>query len=138
MLNAKQHRVIAALLVERTDKAAALVADIPYATLRRWLNEPEFKSELAAQQSQIVAVVVNRITAAADILSKRVLDIADNPNLPIGDLIKLVTWALPFAIELNDREALLARIADLEKAHQRPNDPWTVIEGGTPCQKQLP
>jgi hypothetical protein len=136
MLTPTQTRCIAALLVERTEKAACLVAGVSDRTLRRWQQEKEFQEALAAEQSKLVAGVVNQIIGASAVLARRLHELADNPNLPTDEVIKLITWALPLAVELHDRQALLARIATLEKLHDNPAPQWRTIEGDT-CQKQI-
>jgi hypothetical protein len=135
----RQSKAVAALLVSRTDREAAEKAGVSPKAIQRWRQIPEFAAAIQSEQDQIVDVVSARILASAELLSKRALNLADNINVELGDLIKLVQFVLPFAVEMHDRKALLARIATLEQMHNRTKEPWEkTIEGEIPCQKLLP
>lgn len=57
---------IAALLTEPTVEAAAAKAGIAAATLRRWLQRPEFLAAYRAARRRVVESAIARLQAAAE------------------------------------------------------------------------
>ena len=102
-LSVTQTRAISALLVSKTDKAAARLAGVSPGSIQKWRQMPEFAEALASEQDAILKSVAGNVTLAAENLAKRVLDLSDNPNVEISDLIKLVQFAIPFAVQVNER-----------------------------------
>ena len=102
-LSIAQTRAISALLVSKTDKAAARLAGVSPSSIHALPQITEFAEALAAQQDAILKAVAGNVTLAAENLAKRVLHLSDNPNLEIGDLIKLVQFTLPFAVQVAER-----------------------------------
>lgn len=102
-LSIAQTRAISALLVSKTDKAAARLAGVSPSSIQGWRQITEFAEALAAEQDAILKAVAGNVTLAAENLAKRVLHLSDNPNLEIGDLIKLVQFTLPFAVQVAER-----------------------------------
>ena len=64
-LTSKQEAVIAALLTEPTQAAAAAKAGVSEATVGRWLRLAPFRSAYRACRRQLVEAAVGRIQAAA-------------------------------------------------------------------------
>ena len=102
-LSIAQTRAISAILVSKTDKAAARLAGVSPSSIQGWRQIPEFAEALAAEQDAILKAVAGNVTLAAENLAKRVLHLSDNPNIEIGDLIKLVNFVLPFAVQVAER-----------------------------------
>lgn len=61
-----KRRAIAALLVERTNRAAAKVARVSERSLARWLKEPDFQEELRSQEAALVEHATRRLTSLQD------------------------------------------------------------------------
>jgi DNA-binding transcriptional regulator YdaS (Cro superfamily) len=123
-LSTLQTKAISALLISKTDKAAARLAGVSPKAIQKWRQIPEFAQALEAEQQAILRAVSGNVIGAAENLAKRVMHLSDNPNLEIGDLIRLVSFVLPFAIELSDRTGLAAKLEKLEKLHAKPEPAW--------------
>jgi hypothetical protein len=123
-LSVLQTRAISAILVSKTDKAAARLAGVSPKMIQKYRQIPEFAEALAAEQDAILSAVTGNIVVASEHLARRVFELSTNPNIQVTDLIKLVQFALPFAIELSDRTGLAAKLEAMEKLHKKPEPDW--------------
>ena len=65
-LNRRQLRTLAALMTSATMLEAARVAGISDRTLRRWMQEDEFRQALQARQSEVLAHSTRRLAALTE------------------------------------------------------------------------
>lgn len=64
-LSARQEKALAALLAGPTHKAAAATAGVSEATLRRWLQQPEFKAAYRQARLNVLEHAVGRLQQVA-------------------------------------------------------------------------
>jgi hypothetical protein len=121
-LSRKQSAAIAALLVERTVKAAAKRAGVHEATLRNWIAFPPFAEAFRRAADAVMAGAANRLQAmtdrAADVLGQglyasRPADRLDAAKILFGHVTRL-TELLNFGERVERLEATLARVTGTE------------------------
>jgi hypothetical protein len=113
-LSRKQSSAIAALLVEKTIRAAADRVGCHEHTIRQWLTKPEFAAAFRAASDAVMAGASNRLQAltdrACDVLAAN-LD-AEKP----GDQLRAAETILTHVTKLAEVLDIGKRIAELEAA----------------------
>jgi len=130
-LSQLQFRVVQSLLIERSISAVAIVCECTPRAIQKWLKDDlEFQKELRLARAQCITQIATQVAGAASILTRRLHELSDNPNLDVGSTCDLIKFVLPFAVQLNDREQLLSRIAELEAdSTDKLQTDWHTIEG---------
>ena len=112
----KMEEAVAALLSQRNQDEAARSISVGPATLRRWIQLPEFQAALRKARrnaySQTVARLQQASSAAASLLLKIVVDtnVAASTRVRAAEIVLDKTAK---AIEIEDIEA---RVSELERA----------------------
>jgi hypothetical protein len=124
---AKKLKAVAACLSERNQGAAAIAAGMSVRSLRDLQSDPEFISLLADAKAHILASTTNAIVAASIRAVEVLHEALDDINTPAISK----QWAVSLALNLTEnahvREALEARIAQLENTAKLTVE-WEVME----------
>jgi hypothetical protein len=96
-LSRNQERAIAALLGERTVKAAAEKAGVAYRTLKGWLRLPAFSAAYRQARRDLLEGAVGRIQAAAGTAVDTLLHVAQN-GAKDGDRVRAAVALLDHAL----------------------------------------
>lgn len=122
-LGRKQEEAIAALLSQRNTEEAARSIGVASRTLYRWMQEPAFSAAFRdsrrASFSPAIARIQTMTTAAVSTLGKVLVD----PNAPAASRVRAATSILEQAAKAIEFEDLEARLATLEQAAKRDEDP---------------
>jgi len=112
-LRRKQEALIAALLTEPTQAAAAAKASVGEATMQRWLHLPEFQAAYRQARRSLVESAIGRLQQGA----QKAVETLER-NLTCGQPATEVRAAMGFldhavqAVELMD---LVTRVEELER-----------------------
>lgn len=113
-LSSNQRKALAALLENRTIAAAAEACGLNEKTLRRYLQDPFFKSELAQQESAIIDQVGRSLISGQLIALKTLFDIMTNGESESARRLAASTW-MDFSLRWRELK-IEARLAALEAA----------------------
>ena len=112
----KKEQAIAALLAHRNVEEAAKAAGISVATLKRWMQVPEFKAAYLQARREVVFQTNARMQqnsgAAAAVLFKLMAD----PTTPASVRARTAQCVLECANKSLDLEDMEVRLAALERA----------------------
>lgn len=114
---------MAALLSERTTRAAAAEAGVSERVAWRWLGEPTFRAALAERQDAVLAAVTTGLADDAQEARAVLCDLMADPDTPAGVRARCAVAILDLALRLTelltlaDRVAALERMATNETAH---------------------
>ena len=115
-LSTKQKRAIAALLSQKSVRAAALSAAVGERTLYRWLSDAEFRAALAAAEGDAIDQATRRLIAmtgkAADELQAILTDLDSTPSVRL----RAIELIFANALRLRELRNVEERLAALEKA----------------------
>ena len=111
-LTARQERALPILASASSIAEAARLSDIGRRTLHRWLDDPDFRDELARlheeaadlARSQLQGVMLQAVLALADSLQ--------DPNPEIR--LRAIRTALDYSVKVNDIERLRKELHALE------------------------
>ncbi len=111
-LTARQKRALPILASASSIAEAARLSDVGRRTLHRWLNDPDFRDELARlhkdaadlARSQLQSVMLQAVLALADSLQ--------DPNPEIR--LRAIRTALNYSVKVNDIESLREELQTLE------------------------
>ncbi len=122
ILTPPKYRAIAALLTCDTQLEAAKEAHVNPRSIRLWMNDPEFVTELAYQRAMVVdaaaTIVIRGMTKAA----KELVKLAETARSETARVAACRTL-LEFAKDYNDQAHLMVRLAQLEAdAHAMTNE----------------
>jgi hypothetical protein len=119
----KKEQAIAALLAHRTVEEAAKAVDISVATLKRWMQVPEFKAAHLQARREVVFQTNARMQqnsgAAAAVLFKLMAD----PTTPASVRARTAQCILENANKSLDLEDMEVRLAALERASEESRNP---------------
>jgi hypothetical protein len=107
-----------ALLSERSILAAAKRAKVSERTIRRWLEEPEFKAEYDKARRAVFDVGINRVqalTAKAINTLDALLDASKFPSVQLGAARTIAE----IGIHERDAETIMRKLDEVEAAMQR-------------------
>ena len=111
-LSARQKRALPILASASSIAEAARLSDVGRRTLHRWLDDPDFRDELARlhknaadlARSQLQGVMLQAVLALADSLQ--------DPNPEIR--LRAIRTALNYSVKVNDIESLREELQTLE------------------------
>jgi hypothetical protein len=107
-------RAVAAVLTTETHAEAATVANVSERSLRRWLNLPSFRTELARQRTRVldgaITVLVRGSTRAAEALVE--MAVTDTKATPTK--VAAARAVLDLALRATELGDVIARIETLE------------------------
>lgn len=115
-LTARQEALIAALLSEPTQEAAAESASVPRSTMYRWLREATFQARFRAAQKALFAHAMARLQGTAGDALDTLRDVMTDASNPAAARVTAARSILDFArqhIELTDIEERLAALEAL-------------------------
>lgn len=122
-LRPRQQRALVALLAGKTAKAAAETADVSYATVRRWLQEPTFQQALAQAEQAILQDLQARLTALG-VQAVMALEDSLAPHQDPRIRLRAARVTLEHLLRLRELVDLEARVRQLEEALE--------VRNGTP------
>ena len=112
-LSHRQQTALPIIAAAPTIAQAARSAGISNATLHRWLNDPNFRTELTRQRQETAALARQEIQALTLRSISALSDALDDPNINIR--LRAARYALTFAIRLNEVEKLQSEVQYLEE-----------------------
>ena len=113
-LNKNQRRALAALLAETTIRDAAKAAGLGETTLYRYLRDPDFRAELQARQSELIAAAVASLAGlTGDAVGTLRAAMAD-PNATTSAKVRAASLILDHVQKLTTFAELETRLAALE------------------------
>jgi lambda repressor-like predicted transcriptional regulator len=107
-------RVVAELAAGSTVAAAAKTAGVAERTIRRWLAEPAFKSEVDAARAQMVSDALGRLSDSATAAARALRAIVEDNQMPPGVRVSAARNILEMGTRLRESVELEQRIAALE------------------------
>ena len=115
-LSTKQKRAIAALLSQKSVRAAAESAAVGERTLYRWLQDAKFRAALAAAEGDAIDQATRRLIAmtskAADELQAILTDLDSTPSVRL----RAIELIFANALRLRELRNIEQRLEALEKA----------------------
>jgi transposase-like protein len=135
----KKEQAIAALLTHRNVEAAARAVGISANTLLRWSKEPEFDAAYREARRTVFSQSIGRLEDASGAAVTTVLKIMLDSNVPAGTRLRAAEVVLEQGTKAMEMEAVLARVAELERAAgstHRSHQPSTILTW--PNNKALP
>jgi hypothetical protein len=79
-LSERQHQAVRELLLQPSLRRVALELEINESTLRRWLNEPEFKLELEKARRAALQTALDQLRSSAEMAAKTLRDVMGNTS----------------------------------------------------------
>jgi|SRR5579872_262422 len=119
----KKEQAIAALLTQRTTEDAARSVGIGPATLLRWLKEPEFDTAYRAARRAAFSQSIARLQQASSAAVATLLKIMVDQNAPASTRVRAADSVLDHAAKSIEIEDIEVRVAALEEAAERINQP---------------
>jgi hypothetical protein len=114
-LTARQHRAIAALLVEDTREAAARVSGVGERTLRRWETLPAFAAEVRRQRTRLFTAATTRLVRSMDTAIGVLNNIASGRSRASSARVQAARAILTLATSLFEKDELEPRLAKVEE-----------------------
>jgi hypothetical protein len=114
-LSTSQRRLLAALLSERTTRAAAEAAGVSERVAYRWLGEPAFRAELASRQDAVLAAVTSGLADDAQQARAVLRETMQSPDTPPGVKVRAALGIIDAALRLMELLTLAQRVGDLER-----------------------
>jgi hypothetical protein len=114
--NARQDRMIVALLDHLTQEKAASVLGISTVTLWRQMQKPEFAAAFRKARRQAVSLSVARLQQATGAAVATLLRVMTDRDAPASSRIRAADMALQGAFRGMEIEDIDARVAELERA----------------------
>lgn len=111
----KQEAVIAALLSARTLQDAAQTAGISVRTLRRWLENDDFREKYRRAKSELVGFATGRLKGAMAKAVAVLEDVAETKDSPPAARVSASRAIVELALHSHEVEAMEDRIAELER-----------------------
>ncbi len=108
-------RAIEALLAEPTMRAAAKVAGIGEATLRRWLNEPTFAQAYREARAKLLDGALTALQAAASAAVQTLRDVMNNRLAKPSEKVSAARVVLEFSLKGKDVIETEERLRVLEE-----------------------
>ncbi len=114
----KAEQAIAALLTRPSIEDAARMAGVGEKTLRRWIQEPEFKARYLKARRDSVHQAMARIQQATGAAGTTILKLMTDPNVPavVRPPEAPLECVFSLAVKGVEVEDLDARVSELERA----------------------
>ena len=119
----KQEEAIAALLSQRSIEDAARVVGVAEKTLRRWMQEPQFKAHYLQARREGVSQAVARLQQATGAAAAVALKLLTDPNVPAAVRLRAAEFVFDRSSKGIELEDIEARVAELERATEA-NKGW--------------
>jgi len=119
----KQEEAIAALLSQRSIEDAARVVGVAEKTLRRWMQEPQFKAHYLRARREGVSQAVARLQQATGAAAAVALKLLTDPNVPAAVRLRAAEFVFDRSSKGIELEDIEARVAELERATEA-NKGW--------------
>lgn len=113
-LTGRQEVLIAALLSEPTQEAAALKADVPRSTMYRWLREGSFQERYRAAQKHLFSHAMGRLQNTAGDALDTLREVMTDTTNPAAARVTAARTVLDFARQHIETAELEERLAALE------------------------
>lgn len=114
-LKPQQRRAIAALLTERDIRAAALKCEVSERVLYRWLELPEFKTELRAASKQAIDTAILRLSELSGQAVETLREVMTDKEASAGTRVQAANIALARLLDLRELQELEERLQKIEK-----------------------
>ena len=115
-LSPVQRRAVAALVVCKTQRAAAASVGIAERTLARWLIDGNFQAELSRAEGEVIAEAVRELLGLASSAVGCLRDTLDDKELSAGVRIRAAALALDALLRLREWASIEKRLSELERA----------------------
>jgi hypothetical protein len=112
----KIEAAIAALLSRPSIQDAAHVAGVDEKTLRRWLQDPEFKAQYLQARREVVVQSTARLQQATGPAGTTILKLMTDPSQPGAVRLRAALAVFELAIKGVEVEDIDARVTALEDA----------------------
>ena len=112
----KQEQAIAALLSHRNVEEAAKAAGISVATLKRWMQLPEFKAAYLQARREVVLQTNARIQQNSGVAASVLFKLMADPTTPASVRARTAQCILECANKSVELEDMEVRLAALEAA----------------------
>ncbi len=112
----KAEQAIAALLSCPTIEQAATTIGVDEATLRRWMKDPEFRTEYREARRQITEYATAQLQRLGSAAAKTLGEIIKDGDAPAAARVTACRAALDLALRGVEVEELTRRIENLERA----------------------
>ncbi|SRR6266404_3979897 len=109
-------QAIAALLTRPSIEDAARVAGVGEKTLRRWLQEPQFKARYLGARREVVCQTTARMQQATGAAGVTVLKLMTDPNTPAAVRLRAAECVFGLAVKGIEIEDIETRLSELERA----------------------
>ena len=116
LITARQHRAIAALILEKDAKKAASIAGVGYRSLCRWLEDPKFQAELERAKGEIIAGAIRSLINDMTLNQSTMRDIRDNTRTPVNIKLMACRAIDQSLFKWHETEDIEQRLTELEKA----------------------
>jgi hypothetical protein len=117
----KAEQAIAALLTRPSVEDAARTTGVGEKTIRRWLQEPEFKVRYLRARRESVQQAIARMQQAMGAAGTTILKLMMDPNVPAAVRLRAAEAVFAQAIKGIEVEDIEVRLAALEAAAQKSN-----------------
>lgn len=115
-LTTLQRRSIGSLLGCSTIGGAAAAVGVSERTLRRWLNNPDFRSELNQAETSLLCDVLRVSVSDLRVNFETIREIRDNPGNPAGIRLRAALGLDGSILRWRELETIEKRLAGLEAA----------------------
>jgi hypothetical protein len=118
----KMEQAIAALLTRPSIEDAARVAGVGEKTIRRWMQEPQFKARYLQARGDSVRQSIARIQQATGAAGATILRLMTDPNVPSAVRLRAAESVFGLAVKGIELEDIEMRLAELERAAGQTKD----------------
>lgn len=113
-LSGRQEMLIAALLSEPTQEAAAVKAEVARSTMYRWLREGSFQERYRAAQKALFVHAMARLQGATGDALDTLREVMSDPANPAAARVTAARTVLDFARQHIETAEIEERLAALE------------------------
>jgi hypothetical protein len=114
----KMEDAIAALLSRPSIEDAARIAEVGEKTLRRWMQEPQFRARYLQARREAVGQATARLQQATGAAAATILKLMTDPNVPASVRLRAAEAAFGLAAKGIEFEDIDARVSELERGLQ--------------------
>lgn len=119
VLTPRHYQLIAALLTEPTQTAAAEKAGVSLPTVTRWMHDPQFKTELRAAEAGVLEMVSRRAASMAIRALELLEEVIGDTTLGPGIRVRASLGLLDQVVKLRQHADIEDRLVALEEAAAR-------------------
>jgi hypothetical protein len=112
----KSEQAIAALLTRPSIEDAARVAGVGEKTLRRWIQEPQFRARYLRARRESVHQALARIQQATGAAGTTILKLMTDTNVPAAVRLRAAECVFGLAVKGVEIEDIEVRVSELERA----------------------